>query len=62
MINMFSNIISDSGATLTSVYALSPPDPLAVEAREARVKEVIARMGDKYLLAKLVVRINDRSS
>ena len=56
MIRMFSNIVSDSGITLSSMYELSPPDPLAVEAREARVKEAIAKMGDKYLLSKPIER------
>ncbi len=62
MMKLFTDAMADEGSTLSCLYKLSPPDPLAVEAREARVKEVIARMGNKYLLAKLVVRINDRSS
>lgn len=62
MMKLFTDAIADEGNTLSCLYKLSPPDPLAVEAREARVKEVIAKMGDKYLLAKLVVRKHERNN
>jgi hypothetical protein len=55
MMKLFTDAMADEGSTLSCLYKLSPPDPLAVEAREARVKEVIARMGNKYLLAKVHV-------
>lgn len=42
---------------LTSLYRLSPPPVELVKAREEKVKKVIKQMGDKYLLAKPLQRI-----
>jgi len=55
MIRLFTDMMADEGDTLTCLYKLSPPDPLAVEAREAKVKTLIKQMGNKYLLAKVHV-------
>jgi len=62
MMKLFTDAMADEGNTLSCLYRLSPPDPSIVQAREAKVKEVIATMGDKYLLAKLVVRKHERNN
>ena len=55
MMKLFTDTMADEGNTLSCLYKLSPPDPLAVEAREAKVKALIKKMGSKYLLAKVHV-------
>lgn len=60
MMRLFTDITADENVTLTSLYKLSPPDPLAIEARTAKVKTLIKKMGNKYLLArKHVVKRDD---
>jgi hypothetical protein len=60
---LFTDISADENITLTSLYALSPPNPLAVEARTAKVKSLIKKMGNKYLLAKKhVVKRDDTNN
>lgn len=44
---------------ITSLYKLSPPPAQLVNARNEKIKQVIEQMGDKYLLAKPVQRIQD---
>lgn len=46
---------------ITSLYGLGiEPDPELVKIREDKVKQSIQQMGDKYLLAKPVERLNER--
>jgi hypothetical protein len=60
MMKLFTDTMADEGNTLSCLYRLSPPDPLAVEAREAKVKALIKKMGNNYLLAKVhVVKRDD---
>lgn len=60
MMKLFTDTMADEGNTLSCLYRLSPPDPLAIEAREAKVKALIKKMGSKYLLAKVhVVKRDD---
>lgn len=44
---------------ITSVYKISPPPKELVDIRDSKIKQVIQNMGDKYLLAKPLTRIQD---
>ena len=44
---------------LTSLYKISSPPKETVDIRDAKVKALIKQMGDKYLLAKPMQRIQD---
>jgi len=60
MMKLFTDTMADEGSLLSCLYKLSPPDPVMVEARETKVKALIKKMGNKYLLAKVhVVKRND---
>ena len=39
---------------IDSVYGMAPPDKKLLKLREMKVKEIIANMGDRYLLSKPV--------
>jgi hypothetical protein len=48
----------DTTLVIKSLYGMLPPDPKAVKLRDKKVKEIIEQMGDKYLLAKSVLKLN----
>jgi hypothetical protein len=43
---------------ITSLYGMSKPDPKFIKQHEKRVAAVIAEMGEKYLLAKPVEKVD----
>lgn len=42
---------------ITSLYGMKSPDPKFIKQHEKRVAAVIEKMGDKYLLAKPVEKV-----
>jgi hypothetical protein len=45
---------------ITSLYGMKSPDPKFIKQHQKRVAEVIASMGDKYLLAKPVSKVESK--
>jgi hypothetical protein len=45
---------------ITSLYGMKSPDPKHTKQHEKRVATVIASMGDKYLLAKPVSKVDQK--
>ena len=43
---------------INSLYGMKSPDPKFIKQHEKRVAAVIASMGDKYLLDKLVEKVD----
>jgi len=50
--------LDDTTLVIKSLYGMLPPDPKAVKSRDKKVKEIIEQMGEKYLLAKSVLKLN----
>lgn len=49
---------NDATVVLKNFHGLTPPDQKVLKARERKVKQIIESMGDKYLLAKQVEKLN----
>lgn len=50
---------NDHDAVMTNFYFMKSPSRRWQEEREAKVKALIEQMGDKYVLAKPVGKLND---